>query len=85
MTVDLHQKSNNENQLLFSSNLFEKIKYYTTMQEALENMLQETALIQIKIVKNCKKQYEYKFQHLKLQEAIKPTRSSRKRHTTISC
>ena len=55
------------------------------MQEALENMLQETALIQIKIVKNCKKQYEYKFQHLKLQEAIKTTRSSRKRHTTISC
>ena len=30
------------------------------MQEALENMLQEAALIQIINVKNCKKQHEYK-------------------------
>ena len=41
MTVDLHQKSNNENKLLFSSNLFERIKYYTTMQEAVEKGIKQ--------------------------------------------
>ena len=29
------------------------------MQEILENMLQEAAIIQVKVIKNCKKQYEY--------------------------
>ncbi len=70
MTVDLHQKSNDEKKLLFTSHLFKTIEYNTTMQEALENMLQEAAWIQIINVKNCKKQHEYKLQHLKLQEAV---------------
>jgi hypothetical protein len=43
MTVDLHQKSNDEKKLLFTSHLFKTIEYNTTMQEALENMLQEAA------------------------------------------